>query len=125
MSVREDRPSMMVMHPRKSVQRKIAARRQRGARREDRNPCAGYMMGSADAASARSHDAQPHGAWILSRRELEVLRLVASGETDRAIADALFVSMRTVNSHVSTILAKLDVSSRCAAVMTAARIGLL
>jgi DNA-binding NarL/FixJ family response regulator len=125
MSVREDRPSMMVMHPLRSTQRKIVARRQRGGRRENRNPCVGYVMSGADAASARSHAAHPEGARMLTRREREVLRLVASGETDRAIADALFVSMRTVNSHVSTILTKLDVSSRCAAVMTAARIGLL
>jgi DNA-binding NarL/FixJ family response regulator len=125
MSVRVEHHSVTIMHPRTSVQRKIAARRQRGGRRENRNPCAGYVMGGADAASARSHAAHPEGARMLTRRERDVLRLVANGETDRAIAAALFVSLRTVNSHVSTILTKLDVSSRCAAVMTAARMGLL
>jgi DNA-binding CsgD family transcriptional regulator len=61
----------------------------------------------------------------LTQRELEVLELVARGETDQRIADQLYVSRRTINCHVSNILAKLDVKSRTAAVMTAARIGLL
>ena len=51
----------------------------------------------------------------LTRRELEVLRLVADGQTNRAIADALVLSERTVDRHVSNILAKLRVSSRAAA----------
>jgi DNA-binding CsgD family transcriptional regulator len=41
-----------------------------------------------------------------------VLRLLAAGRTDREIADALFVSRRTVNSHVANILGKLGVRSR-------------
>ena len=61
----------------------------------------------------------------LTRRELEVLHLVARGETDQGIADRLYLSRRTINCHVANILAKLDVPSRTAAVMTAARIGLL
>ena len=48
----------------------------------------------------------------LSPRELQVLGLVAAGQTDQQIAAALFVSRRTVNSHVASILAKLGVSSR-------------
>jgi ATP/maltotriose-dependent transcriptional regulator MalT len=51
----------------------------------------------------------------LSPRELEVLRLVASGETNRAIAAALVLSERTIDRHVSNIYAKLGVSSRAAA----------
>jgi DNA-binding NarL/FixJ family response regulator len=65
------------------------------------------------------------GRRILTPREIEVLHLVAQGETDQRIADRLYVSRRTVSSHVSNILAKLDVSSRRAAVITAVRIGLL
>jgi DNA-binding NarL/FixJ family response regulator len=56
---------------------------------------------------------------------MEVLRFVARGETDRRIADQLYLSRRTVSSHVSNILSKLDVASRREAVVTAARIGLL
>jgi DNA-binding CsgD family transcriptional regulator len=51
----------------------------------------------------------------LSARELEVLRLVAAGRSNRAIASALFISERTVERHVSNILSKLDVPSRAAA----------
>jgi NarL family two-component system response regulator LiaR len=48
----------------------------------------------------------------LSRREREVLDLVVDGCTDQEIAAALFVSRRTVNTHVGNILAKLGVDSR-------------
>jgi NarL family two-component system response regulator LiaR len=56
---------------------------------------------------------------------MQVLHLVANGETDQQIADSLYVSRRTINSHVSNILAKLDSSNRRQAVITASRIGLL
>jgi ATP/maltotriose-dependent transcriptional regulator MalT len=51
----------------------------------------------------------------LSAREREVLRLIASGRTNRAIAAELFISERTVERHVSNIFNKLDVASRAAA----------
>ena len=51
----------------------------------------------------------------LSSRELEVLHGLAAGKSNRAIADELVISERTVDRHVSNIFAKLDVSSRAAA----------
>jgi DNA-binding CsgD family transcriptional regulator len=57
----------------------------------------------------------PDDAHGLSPRELEVLHLVAAGETNKAIAAALVLSERTVDRHVSNIYAKLGVSSRAAA----------
>src|SRR4051794_549438 len=51
----------------------------------------------------------------LTNRELQVLRLVATGQTNKAIADELVLSERTVDRHVSNILAKLRVPSRAAA----------
>ena len=48
-------------------------------------------------------------------RELQVLRLVAAGKTNKAIAAALSVSEKTVERHVSNIFTKLDVPSRTAA----------
>jgi non-specific serine/threonine protein kinase len=48
----------------------------------------------------------------LSRRELEIARLIATGLTNRAIAERLFVAERTVESHVDHILNKLDFRSR-------------
>ncbi len=61
----------------------------------------------------------------LTRRELEVLRLVAAGCTDREIAVSLFVSHRTASTHVAHILAKLEVDSRTGAVVYALRRGLV
>lgn len=51
----------------------------------------------------------------LTRRELQVLRLVATGKTNKAIAAELFLSEKTVDRHVSRIFDKLDVPSRAAA----------
>ena len=51
----------------------------------------------------------------LSEREVQVLRLVAAGKTNRAIADELFISEKTVARHVSNIFDKLGVSSRSGA----------
>lgn len=54
-------------------------------------------------------------AYGLSRREIEVLRLVATGMTNQEIADELYLAVKTVDRHVSNILTKLDVPSRTAA----------
>ena len=61
----------------------------------------------------------------LSEREIEVLRLIAAGQTDREIAETLFISPRTANVHVANLRGKLGVSSRAAAVALAHRHGLV
>jgi LuxR family transcriptional regulator, maltose regulon positive regulatory protein len=61
----------------------------------------------------------------LTARELEVLRLVADGLNNQAIAEKLFVSEHTVHRHVANIFSKLSVSSRAAAVAQGARRGVL
>jgi DNA-binding CsgD family transcriptional regulator len=61
----------------------------------------------------------------LTARELEVLRLVAAGETNRSIGQALYISEKTVSVHISRILAKLDVRGRVEAAGLALRLGLL
>jgi len=61
----------------------------------------------------------------LTAREVDVLRLLADGLRNAAIAERLFLSPRTVDHHVSAILRKLDVKSRGEAVAEASRLALL
>jgi DNA-binding CsgD family transcriptional regulator len=61
----------------------------------------------------------------LTRRELDVLRLLERGLSDKAIAEELYISHHTVMHHVSSILRKLDVDSRTAAAAKAVRTGLV
>ena len=68
----------------------------------------------AALASLRPERA-PRAAGDLTDRELEVLGLLAAGKTNRAIAEDLFISEKTVASHVSHIFTKLGVTSRSAA----------
>ena len=62
----------------------------------------------------------PAGFAQLTRREIEVLRLLAQGLTYAQIADKLVVSQRTINAHVTSIYAKLGVTSRADATRLAA-----
>jgi DNA-binding NarL/FixJ family response regulator len=61
----------------------------------------------------------------LTPRELQVLRLMAEGQSNKAIARALGISEHTVKFHVNAILGKLNVSSRTEAVVHATRLGLI
>ena len=81
---------------------------------------AAEMVGAdpAPAADAAAH----HG---LTRREREVLRLIADGLTNQEIAEVLSVSRRTVTTHTTGLFTKLEVGSRTAAVAAARRLGLL
>ncbi|MBB5784692.1 helix-turn-helix transcriptional regulator [Nonomuraea jabiensis] len=74
-------------------------------------------IGGAEEAA----DGLPLG---LTARELEVLREVADGRSNREIAEALFISAKTVSVHVSNILAKLGVATRGEAAATAYRLRL-
>ncbi|MGG3468364.1 response regulator transcription factor [Neobacillus pocheonensis] len=55
----------------------------------------------------------------LTSRELEILLLMAEGKTNQEIADELFIALKTVKTHVSNILSKLDVQDRTQAVIYA------
>lgn len=72
----------------------------------------------AEVSGAAAPQPVPGG---LTRREVEVLRLVATGATNREIADRLVISEKTVARHVSNILTRLGVSSRAAATAYAVR----
>ncbi|MFN8631242.1 MAG: response regulator transcription factor [Chloroflexota bacterium] len=86
----------------------------------------------ADAPSVAVHVPAPtsqpatkgQDTFGLSRRELEVLGLIAQGRTNREIGDRLFISQKTVGVHVGNILAKLGVSGRVEAASVAIRLGL-
>jgi len=76
------------------------------------------------AVAARLVDRTMAGP-ALTQREIEVLRLVAAGKTNKEIASALFISEGTVKTHVNSIHEKLGVRDRTEAVMTALRRGIL
>ncbi len=61
----------------------------------------------------------------LSRRELEVLTLIAAGKSNSDIARALIVSLGTVKKHLNNIFGKLDAHSRTQAVARARQLGVL
>ena len=69
-------------------------------------------MARVDARAGSGLERDPHG---LTAREVEVLRLVAGGNSNREVAEALVVSEHTVARHLQNIYAKLGVSSRTAA----------
>jgi predicted ATPase/DNA-binding CsgD family transcriptional regulator len=75
--------------------------------------------------AAREPRRRGAGISALTKREHEVLGLLASGKTDREIAEALSISRRTVNYHVANILGHLAVRSRHDAVTRAHELGLL
>lgn len=91
------------------------------ARAEFTDLGARHALAEVEAESAAMHSEHPGG---LSAREVEVLRLVAAGATNRAIAGELYLSEKTVERHLSNIFAKLGVSSRAAATAFAFRHGL-
>ena len=72
------------------------------------NPCLARIAEQSERASHQR-------VGSLSEREAQVLRLLAAGKTNRAIADELFISEKTVARHVSNIFDKLGVSSRAGA----------
>lgn len=88
-----------------------------GMRRDERR--------AAAAIEALGHRRQPAELGTLSDRELEVLRLVASGLTNREIAGKLVISERTVNNHLTHILTKTNTGNRAAAASYALRHGLI
>jgi DNA-binding NarL/FixJ family response regulator len=61
----------------------------------------------------------------LTTRELEILRLLGAGKTNKEIAAELQISERTARTHVSNILGKLDLTSRTQAALWAVRQGLV
>lgn len=73
------------------------------------------------AAAAADNEAEA----IISKREEEVLQLFATGASPTEVADQLFISVRTVKNHLSSIYQKLDARDRTQAVLKAVRMGII
>jgi DNA-binding NarL/FixJ family response regulator len=82
----------------------------------------GHISGLIDSPGANQPCAPDRG---LTRREIEVLGLMAEGMTNQEIADRLIVSPTTIKTHVQNILQKLGVSDRTQAAVYAVRCGLI
>ncbi len=82
------------------------------------------MIRAAEATRPRELKRSGAGE-VFTARELEVLRLVAEGRSNRDIANDLFISQRTVATHVTNILGKIGANSRSAAAAFAIRQGLV
>jgi predicted ATPase/DNA-binding CsgD family transcriptional regulator len=110
------------LHCRPAHERTLAAIR---ARLDDKSLAAAWAEGRAmtpeqavaalEQLGVEPYTASSSFAAGLTAREVEVLRLVATGLTDAQVAEKLFISLRTVNAHLRSIYAKLGVGSRSAA----------
>ncbi|WP_050184321.1 response regulator [Domibacillus robiginosus] len=95
------------------------------------HPCVAYKLLKAyrHLASTANHKKrfqQPSvrlPLHLLSRRESEVLQLLADGKSNRNLGEALYISEKTVKSHVNNILKKMEVNDRTQAVVTAIKNG--
>jgi len=112
-----------------AVEQLVAAHRT--ARRLGARPLVERLTGHLDDLGERAERRLGRRAVVqvanggLTRREVEVVRLVAMGHTNREIARELFLSPRTVEMHVGSILVKLDCRSRADAARRASELGLL
>ena len=127
-----DRSRARGARPRDGSARASRRRRRRGPARHRRSDASRRQPGARSRPrGARCPDDEPSAASPgaedrkgLTPREVEILRLIATGLNNQAIAERLFISEHTVHRHVANILTKLDVSSRSAAVAQAGRLGL-
>lgn len=85
---------------------------------------AGQLMSQYAESDQASPIIADDGISGLTAREQDVLRLIASGKSNRSIAEELFISEKTVKSHVSRILSKLGLTDRTQAAIFAVKHGL-
>ncbi len=84
----------------------------------------GYIKRSTEPPSA-PQQTETKGDQRLTKRELEILGLIATGLTNKQIADQLFLSFRTVNTHRTNIMQKLDIHDTAGLVRHALSLGLV
>ncbi len=83
------------------------------------------LVASEKAAPAMPHTQAQGLVEPLTEREIEVLRLIATGQSNPAIAEELMVAVGTVKAHTSSIYRKLDVANRTQAVAYARQLGII
>jgi DNA-binding NarL/FixJ family response regulator len=84
-----------------------------------------YALDRSDADECARPQATRRALGGLTTREREVVALVARGKTNREIADALFITERTVEAHIRSIRSKLDITSRTQLAVWAVEHGFL
>jgi len=91
------------------------------------HPSTGKLLAAfpLDQQSRAAAETQPHSVEPLSAREVKVLTLLSQGLSNKEVAAALFLSVRTIKWYTSNIYAKLDVSSRTQAIAKARRLEIL
>lgn len=95
-------------------------------RRAVRAAAAGQVQLSPEASARLMTELrQPAQSEVLTERETEVLKLVASGKSNKEVAQQLGITERTVKTHVSSIMGKLAVQSRTQAALYAVRAGIV
>jgi DNA-binding NarL/FixJ family response regulator len=112
------RPHRAALAPEQAA-RELAADRDAGRLDGD---AVGAVLAAAGQARQVPRAERPHG---LTDRQVEVLRLVAAGLSNPAIADRLVISRRTAERHVQDVYARIGVSSRAAAALFAMEHDLL
>jgi PAS domain S-box-containing protein len=87
--------------------------------------CISRQIGTHKTASAESHRATGDAAHILSHREVQVLRLITDGMTNKEIAERLFISAKTVETHRARMMKKLDAHNAPALIRKSRQAGLV
>jgi two-component system, NarL family, response regulator LiaR len=91
-----------------------------------RAAAAGQVRLAPEAAARLMREVRaPESPETLTKREAEVLKLVARGKANKQVARELFIDEKTVKSHVHSILSKLNVKSRTQAALYAVRVGVV
>ncbi len=86
---------------------------------------AGQVLLSAELAESLLDADRDSGEPVLSKREVEVLQLLAEGASTTDVAARLFISVKTVKNHLSSIYEKLDARDRTQAVLQGLRLGIV
>ena len=114
--------SRVIRYPRLTLDPDLLAKAWHEGRELSLERAVTEAMAAADAAIQPSGAEAPHG---LTPRELDVIRLLAEGQSNRVIADDLSLSERTIENHVTHILTKLGMESRTAVAVYAVQHGLV